>query len=121
MGESMEQRIELAMTLRDLDVDSVPINFLNPVPGTRLEKADFLTPLKCLAIIAVFRLILRDKRITVCGGREKNLRDLQSWIFLAGANGMMIGNYLTTAGRVEERDLQMLRDLGMTVELCARR
>ncbi len=121
LGESMEQRIELAMTLRDLDVDSVPINFLNPVPGTRLEKADFLTPLTCLAIIAVYRLILRDKRITVCGGREKNLRDLQSWIFLAGANGMMIGNYLTTTGRGEEQDLQMLRDLGMTIEQCASR
>jgi biotin synthase len=119
LGETMEQRIELALTLRELGVDSVPINFLNPIPGTRLADADFLTPITCLSIIAVFRLILPDKRITICGGREKNLRDLQSWIFFAGANGMMIGNYLTTTGRDEEQDRQMLRDLGMVIEPCA--
>ncbi|MEA5114342.1 MAG: biotin synthase BioB [Geobacteraceae bacterium] len=119
LGETMEQRIELALTLRELDVDSIPINFLNPIPGTRLADADFLTPMTCLSIIAVFRLILPDKKITVCGGREKNLRDLQSWIFFAGASGMMIGNYLTTTGRDEEQDRQMLGDLGMVIEPCA--
>jgi len=115
MGESMEQRVELALTLRELEVDSVPINFLNPIPGTRLADAKFLTPMKCLHIIALFRLILPAKRITVCGGREINLRDLQSWIFFAGANGTMIGNYLTTTGRDEQQDRQMLKDLGLTI------
>lgn len=119
LGETMEQRIELALALRDLDVDSVPINFLNPIPGTRLGNADFLTPMTCLAIIAIFRLILPGKKITICGGRERNLRDLQSWIFFAGANGMMIGNYLTTSGRDEERDRHMLRDLGLVIDPCA--
>jgi biotin synthase len=115
MGETMEQRVELAMTLRELEVDSVPINFLNPIPGTRLADADFLTPLECLHIIALFRLILPEKRITICGGREKNLRDLQSWMFFAGANGTMIGNYLTTTGRDEQQDRQMVKDLGLTI------
>jgi biotin synthase len=115
MGETMAQRVELALTLRELEVDSVPINFLNPIPGTRLADANFLTPLECLHILALYRLILPTKRIAVCGGREKNLRDLQSWMFLAGANGTMIGNYLTTTGRDEQQDLQMLKDLGLTV------
>jgi biotin synthase len=118
MGESMAQRIELAFTLRELDVDSVPINFLNPIPGTRLAEANFLTPLECLHTIALFRLILPEKKIAICGGREKNLRDLQSWMFFAGANGTMIGNYLTTSGRDEAQDLQMLKDLGLEIAAC---
>lgn len=118
MGESMAQRIELAFTLRDLEVDSVPINFLNPIPGTRLADADFLTPLECLHTIALYRLILPAKKITICGGREKNLRDLQSWMFLAGANGTMIGNYLTTSGRDEAQDRLMLKDLELEIAAC---
>jgi biotin synthase len=118
LGESFDQRIEMAETLRELDVDSVPLNFLNPVEGTRLEKADFLTPLECLTTIAVYRFMLPDKSLSVCGGREKNLRELQSWIFLAGASGMMTGNYLTTLGRDPEQDHRMLADLGMTVGGC---
>jgi biotin synthase len=118
MGESMAQRIELAFTLQELDVDSVPINFLNPIPGTRLADANFLTPLECLHTIALFRLILPAKKITICGGREKNLRDLQSWMFLAGANGTMIGNYLTTSGRDEAQDQQMLKDLNLEIAAC---
>lgn len=115
MGETPEQRVELAMDLRELDVDSVPINFLNPRPGTPLEKANFLTPGDCLRVIAVYRLILPKKDLFVCGGREVNLREEQSKVFQAGANGMMIGNYLTTKGRGPEADHQMIRDLGMTV------
>lgn len=115
LGESAGQRVELALTLRELDIDSVPLNFLNPIPGTRLEGADFINPLDCLATIAIFRFILPAKRISVCGGREKNLRDLQSWMFLAGASGTMIGNYLTTTGRPPEQDWQMLKDLGLEV------
>lgn len=118
LGESLEQRIELAMTLRDLDVDSVPLNFLNPVPGTPLENQTDLTPLDCLRIIAVYRYLLPDKRISVCGGRIPNLRELQSWMFMAGASGTMVGHYLTTAGRDRETDLQMLRDAGVEVVSC---
>lgn len=113
MGESRRQRIELAMTLKELDVDSVPINFLNPRPSTPLENADFLTPIECLKIIAAFRFILPTKELIICGGREVNLRDLQPLIFAAGANGMMIGNYLTTPGRDINKDLRMIEDLGL--------
>lgn len=118
LGEDFSHRIEMAETLRELDVDTVPINFLNPVDGTRLADAQFLTPMECLKIIAVYRFMLPGKDLTVCGGREKNLRELQSWIFLAGASGMMTGNYLTTPGREPEQDRQMLADLGLTVEAC---
>lgn len=118
LGENFAQRIELAETLRELEVDTVPINFLNPVEGTRLADANFLSPLECLKIIAVYRFMLPEKGLTVCGGREKNLRELQSWIFLAGASGMMTGNYLTTPGRAPELDQQMLTDLELTVKRC---
>lgn len=118
LGETVAHRVELAQTLRELDVDSIPLNFLNPIPGTRLEAADFITPLDCLTTIAIFRLILPAKKLSVCGGREKNLRDLQSWMFLAGASGTMIGNYLTTQGRLPEDDWQMLRDLELEVTTC---
>ncbi len=118
LGESAAQRVELAITLRELDVDSVPLNFLNPVPGTRLAGACNITPLECLTTIALFRFILPAKKISVCGGREKNLRDLQSWIFLAGASGTMVGNYLTTAGRPVETDRQMISDLELATASC---
>lgn len=119
LGEGFSHRVEMAETLRELDVDTVPINFLNPVEGTRLADAGFLTPMECLKIIAIYRFMLPEKSLTVCGGREKNLRELQSWIFLAGASGMMTGNYLTTPGRDPEQDRQMLADLELTVDRCA--
>lgn len=115
LGESMAQRVELALTLRELDVDSVPINFLDPVDGTPLAGSNNLSPLECLHIIALFRLIIPKAHITVCGGREKNLRDLQSWIFMAGASGVMTGNYLTKEGRQPSDDRQMIADLGLTL------
>ena len=118
LGEGFGHRVEMAETLRELDVDTVPINFLNPVEGTRLADAAFLTPMECLKIIAMYRFMLPSKDLAVCGGREKNLRELQSWIFLAGASGMMTGNYLTTPGRAPEQDRQMLIDLEMTIGEC---
>ena len=118
LGETPAHWVELALTLRELAVESVPLNFLNPIPGTPLEGASNLTPLACLTAIALFRMVLPDRTISVCGGREQNLRDLQSWIFLAGASGTMIGNYLTTTGRPPEQDWQMLRDLGLEIEGC---
>ena len=113
MGESPEDRVALALELAALDVDSVPLNFLNPIPGTPLEGADYLTPVDCLRLIAMFRLVLPNKDIIVCGGREVNLRDLQSMVFFAGANGILIGNYLTTEGRNARDDLKMLANLGL--------
>jgi len=113
MGESNEQRIEMALALRELQVDSIPLNFLNPIPGTRLADAKALAPLEILKIIAMFRFMLPDKNIRVCGGRERNLRTLQPMMYAAGANGAMVGNYLTTLGRDPKEDLEMLADLGL--------
>ena len=113
LGEAWEDRVELANTLKELGVDSIPVNFLNPRPGTPLEGARNLTPIECLKIIAMMRLMMPGVDVVVCGGREVNLRELQPLIFPAGANGMMIGNYLTTPGRPPEDDMRMLKDLGL--------
>lgn len=115
IGEKDLDRVELAMTLRELSVDSIPVNFLNPVPGTPVEGRRELTPFDCLKIIAMMRLVHPRREIIVCGGREVNLRDLQSLMFAAGATGTMAGNYLTTAGRPAEDDIRMIRDLGLAV------
>lgn len=116
MGENFEQRIELAVTLREIDVDCIPINFLNPIKGTRLEGDNGLTPLTCLKIIALYRLMLPTKHIFICGGREANLKELQPMMFLAGANGTLTGNYLTTSGNPAEEDRKMIQSLGMKVK-----
>ena len=112
LGETKRQRVELAFALKELAVDTVPINILNPRSGTPLEKMPLLEPLEIIRTIALFRLILPQAIIKVAGGRERNLRDLQSLAFLSGANGMIIGGYLTTPGRVVEDDLKMIKDLG---------
>jgi biotin synthase len=114
LGETWDDRVDLALELRELDVDAVPLNFLNPVPGTPLGGRPLLEPREALRIIALFRFVLPRKEIKVCGGREVVLRDLQSWMFLAGASGTMIGNYLTTAGRSAADDFRMFADLGLT-------
>lgn len=113
LGETMEQRLEMAFTLRGLGVDSIPVNFLNPIPGTPLEGRSSLPPLEGLKIIALFRFILPQADIRTCGGREKNLRTLQPLMYMAGCNGTMIGNYLTTEGRNPEVDIQEIKDLGL--------
>ncbi|MGD8845700.1 MAG: biotin synthase BioB [Desulfobacteraceae bacterium] len=113
MGESWRQRVELAFTLKALDVDSIPVNFLNPIKGTRLERQPLLPPMEALKVIALYRFIFPRKDITICGGREATLKDFQSWIFAAGANGLMVGNYLTTQGRNLEADLGMIEALAM--------
>jgi len=108
LGESWAQRVELAFTLKTLKVKRIPINFLNSIPGTRLEDQPPLSPINALKSIALFRFINPRTDITICGGREHTLKDYQSWIFMAGANGVMIGNYLTTRGRDIHMDLEML-------------
>ena len=115
MGESMEDRISMAFTLRELDVDSVPINFLMPIMGTPFENIKAITPLEALHSIALFRLVLPEKEIRICGGRGSALRTLHPLIFTAGADGFLIGNYLTTTGLDPTDDLAMVRDLGFTI------
>ena len=113
LGETWNDRIELALTLKEINPNAVPINFLNPIAGTPLANKKILTSSECLRIIALYRLILPDKDICVCGGREKNLDSMQNWMYFAGANGSMLGNYLTTAGRDPKEDLKMIKDLGL--------
>lgn len=120
MGESDAQRVELAVTLRDLGVTHVPVNFLSPIEGTPLfGKVAKLTPLACLRILAVYRMMMPERDIFCMGGREVNLKQLQTMIFQAGANGMMVGGYLTTGGRSHHDDLHLIRDLGLKVMSCA--
>ncbi len=116
LGETWEDRIDLALTLRDeVQPDVVPLNFLVPIAGTPLASSVPMTPMEILLVIAIFRLALPNVDIKIAGGRDSNLRDLQSLIFFAGATSFMIGNYLTTAGQTPERDLKMLDDLGLTI------
>jgi biotin synthase len=113
LGEEMAHRIELAVTLKELDVDSVPINILNPIPGTPLMETPPLSPLEILLTVVIFRFLLPDKDIKLCGGKEKNLRQLLPLGIVAGANSLMTGDYLTTLGRAPEHDIEMVRDLGL--------
>ena len=115
IGETDDQVLELALALKQLNVDSIPLNFLVAIPGTPLEKRSQLSPLACLKIIALFRYILPEKEIIICGGREANLKALHPMVFYAGASGIMTGNYLTAEGRSLESDLEMLSQLGLTV------
>ena len=114
LGETREHRVELALALRELDVNSVPLNFLVPIPETPASR--FGRPLEAediLKTIAMFRLVCPDAEIKVCAGRELHLGEREKEIFAAGATGMMIGGYLTVRGRSVGEDLALIRDAGM--------
>ena len=113
MGEDRRDRVDMAFALRDLGVDSIPLNFLVPVAGTPLAGAEPLSRPEMFKVIAVYRCILPDRDIRVCGGREHHLGEDQDRMFHAGANATMIGNYLTTFGRAPEEDLHMIERLGL--------
>ncbi|MCH8266417.1 MAG: biotin synthase BioB [Acidobacteria bacterium] len=116
MGESDEQIVDLVFSLRDMDIDSIPVNFLIPIPGTPLAGIEYLTPQKCLAILCLFRLVNPSKEIRIAGGREFHLRSLQP-LGLYVADSIFIGDYLTTRGEVPEADMQMLQDTGFVPSL----
>ena len=113
LGETREDRCDLAFSLKEIGANVVPINILNPIPGTPFEKNPPLPVLEILKTIACFRFVLPRQEIMIAGGRTVNLRDAQSLIFMAGASAMMVGNYLTTLNQPVEKDLQMLKDLGL--------
>lgn len=115
MGEDMRDRISMAFTIREIGVDSIPINFLMPIMGTPLEDMAEIPPLEALHAIALMRFILPDKEIRVCAGRGTALRQLHPMIFMAGADGFMIGNYLTRTGLDPKEDIEMLRDMGLAL------
>lgn len=115
IGESIEDRVSLAFELKSLNVDSIPINFLIPIKGTPLENKKPLKPIEALKIIAMFRFVMPQKDIRVCGGREFVLKQLHPLVFFAGTNGIMVSDYLTQKGRKIEDDIEMISDLGLKI------
>ncbi len=115
MGESDDDVIDLAYSLRELNVTSVPVNFLIPIPGTPFAHLNQLNPRRCLRILCLFRLILPSQEIRIAGGREVHLRSLQP-LGLYPANSIFIGDYLTTPGQATLADLEMIRDAGFVLE-----
>lgn len=118
MGESDEEIVEMAFALRSLDADSIPVNFLNAIPGTPLQNQGRTPAQKALKVLALFRFVCPDKEIRVAGGREVNLRSLQP-LSLYAANSLFVGDYLTTPGQEISSDHKMIEDLGFEIELCA--
>ena len=115
MGEANEDILDAGYALRELNPDSVPINFLIPIEGTPLAKLNELTPQRCLRILSVFRLMFPDREVRIAGGREVHLRTMQT-LGLHLANSIFIGDYLTTKGQSIEADLEMIRDAGFEIE-----
>lgn len=113
MGESWEDRVDLALSLRELEVESVPINLLNPRQGTPLENVTRLDPYEALKAIAIFRFILPQQILRYAGGREAVMGEMQKLGLKSGINAMLIGHYLTTLGQNPEKDHQMLLELGL--------
>jgi biotin synthase len=115
LGESREQRVEMAFQLAQINPTSVPINLLNPRPGTKFGDRDYMEPIEAVKWIAIFRLILPDALFRLCGGRVENIGELQQLAVKAGINGVMMGNFLTTLGNTPEQDRAMFEELGLNV------
>jgi len=115
MGETVDQRLELLAELRSVDPTEVPLNFLNPRPGTPLGDRQAVQPLEAIRWIALFRLFLPSVILRFAGGREVTLRELQALGMTSGINALIVGNYLTTLGRTPDEDLRMLEDLRMPI------
>jgi len=115
LGESREQRVEMAFELAAIDPTSVPINLLNPRPGTKFGDREPIDPWEAIKWIAIFRLILPEALFRLCGGRVENLGELQPLAVKAGLNGVMMGNFLTTLGSEPEQDKAMFEELGLNV------
>jgi biotin synthase len=115
MGETDEDILDLAFATRELRMDSIPVNFLNPISGTPMEGSNFLTPMKCLKILCLFRFLNPASEIRAAGGREVNLRSAQALAFYA-ANSIFVEGYLTTPGQQAREARQMIEDMGFEVE-----
>jgi biotin synthase len=115
LGETREQRVEMAFELAAIDPTSVPINLLNPRAGTKFGERELMDPWEAVKWIAIFRLILPDALFRLCGGRVENLGELQQTAVKAGLNGVMMGNFLTTLGNTPEDDRTMFEELGLNV------
>src|SRR6202789_825190 len=115
LGETREQRVEMAFQLAGINPTSVPINLLNPRPGTKFGDRELMDPWEVVKWIAIFRLVLPDALFRLCGGRVENLGELQATAVKAGLNGVMMGNFLTTLGNTPDQDRSMFEDLGLNV------
>jgi biotin synthase len=115
LGETRGQRVEMAFELAALDPTSVPINLLNPRPGTKFGDREYMDPWEAVKWIAIFRLILPDALFRLCGGRVENIGELQQLAVRAGINGVMMGNFLTTLGNTPDEDRAMFENLGLNV------
>ena len=113
MGETMEQRIELAMTLREIGVDSVPINILVPIPGTPMQDMPPISEDEIMRTVAVFRFILPDKFLRFAGGRARLSDAAERRILTGGMNGVIMGDMLTTIGNRIDEDRELFRSLGL--------
>ncbi len=120
MGETPRQRVELICEIRSMDPSEVPVNFLNPRPGTPLEAAARVGAMEAIRWISLFRLGMPGVILRYAGGREITLGDLQAMGMKSGINALIIGNYLTTLGRAPEEDLEMLRELQMPIGTLSR-
>lgn len=112
IGETWDDRIDLALCLKEAEISHIPLNFFTPVKGTPLENKKILDAGAALKIIALFRFILPEATLRICGGRTAVLQNQEDKIFKAGANAMMTGNYLTTSGSNIDYDLQLLKQYG---------
>lgn len=115
LGETAEQRVEMAFELAEINPTSVPINLLNPRAGTKFGDREYMDPWEAVQWVAIFRLILPDALFRLCGGRTENLKELQPLAVKAGVNGVMMGNFLTTLGNTPEEDRKMFEDLGLNI------
>lgn len=120
MEETMDDVITMARKMKELQVDSIPINFFHPVEGTPLAKESTLQPLYCLKVLCLFRFINPTREIRIAGGREVNMRSLQP-LGLYPANSIFVGDYLTTEGQSQSDDIKMLEDAGFEVEQLVKR
>jgi biotin synthase len=114
MGEAPSDIVDMAFSLRELAVESIPLNFLNPIEGTPLSEEGKLTPISCLKALAMFRFVNPRSELRIAGGRELHLRSLQP-LGLYAANSVFVGDYLTTKGQAPEADYQMIADLGFRI------
>ena len=115
LGETREQRVEMAFQLAEINPTSVPINLLNPRPGTKFGDRDYMDPWEAVKWIAIFRLILPEALFRLCGGRVENIAELQGLAVKAGVNGVMMGNFLTTLGNTPDEDIAMFEEHGLNV------
>ena len=114
MGEKNEDVVQMAVELRELGVESIPVNFLNSIEGTPLEKSDRLDPRYCLKVLAMFRMVNPDREIRIAGGRELHLGSMQC-LGLYAANSIFVGDYLTTKGQEPVADYKMIEDMGFEI------